>query len=65
MMKVRKIDGRERFDAYLISTYCFHNRIDDVEREREHIEGETIEDWGAFTYDGTLAARIVNNKFEF
>ena len=65
MMKVRKIDGRERFDAYLISTYCFHNRIDDVEREREHIEGETIEDWGAFTDDGTLAARIVNNKFEF
>ncbi|MGN0432461.1 MAG: enhanced intracellular survival protein Eis [Lachnospiraceae bacterium] len=64
-MKVRKINGSERFDAYLISAYCFHSRIDDVESERERIEGETIEDWGAFTDDGTLAARIVNNKFKF
>ena len=63
-MKVRKINGSERFDAYLISAYCFHSRIDDVESERERIEGETIEDWGAFTDDGTLAARIVNNKFK-
>ena len=64
-MKVRKINGSERFDAYLISAYCFHNRIDDVESERQRIEGETIEDWGAFTDDGTLAARIINNKFQF
>ena len=63
-MQVRKLDGSERFDAYLISLFCFHNRIDDVESERERIEGETLEDWGAFTDDGTLAARIVNNRLE-
>ena len=65
MMNVRKIDGSERFDEYLISTYCFHSRIDDVESERERVEGETTEDWGAFTDDGTLAARILNNRFTF
>ena len=65
MMNVRKIDGSERFDAYLISTYCFHSRIDDVESERERVEGETTEDWGAFTDDGILAARILNNRFTF
>lgn len=65
MMNVRKIDGSERFDAYLISTYCFHSRIDDVESERERVESETTEDWGAFTDDGTLAARILNNRFTF
>lgn len=64
MMKVRKIDGSERFDAYLISAFCFHSRVDDVESERERIESETVEDWGAFTEDDTLAARIINNKFE-
>ena len=64
-MKVRKIDGSERFDAYLISTFCFHSRVEDVESERERVEHETEEDWGAFTDDGTLAARIVNNQYEF
>ena len=64
-MKVRRINGSERFDAYLISSFCFHSRIDDVERERERIEAQTLEDWGAFTDDGTLAARIINNQFRF
>ena len=65
MMKIRKIDGSERFDAYLISAFCFHDRIDDVENERERIEGERLEDWGAFTDDNVLAARIVDHRFEF
>ncbi len=64
-MEIRKIDGRERFEAFLISAYCFHNRIDDVEGQREKIEKETCEDWGAFTEDGTLAARIIRNQYEF
>lgn len=64
-MEIRKIDGRERFDAFLISTYCFHGRIEDVESRREKVEKETCEDWGAFTEDGILAARIINNKYEF
>lgn len=65
MMKIRKIDVSERFDAYLISAFCFHDRIDDVENERERIEGERMEDWGAFTDDNVLAARIVNHRFKF
>ena len=64
-MKIRKIDGSERFDAYLISAFCFHDRIDDVENERERIEGERLEDWGAFTDDNVLAARIVDHRFKF
>ena len=64
-MKIRKIDGSERFDAYLISAFCFHDRIDDVENERERIEGERLEDWGAFTDDNVLAARIVDRRFKF
>ena len=65
MMKIRKIEGSERFDAYLISAFCFHDRIDDVENERERIEGERLEDWGAFTDDNVLAARIVDRRFKF
>ena len=64
-MNVRKINGSERFEAYLIETYCFHARVDDVESERERVEKENLEEWGAFTEDGTLAARMVNNKFDF
>lgn len=64
-MKVRKITGSERFDAYLISAYCFHSRIDDIESKREEAENEDLEDWGMFTEDGTLTARIVNNKYDF
>lgn len=64
-MEIRKLKGSERFDAHLISTYCFHERVEDVERDREKIEKETVEDWGAFAEDGTLTARIVNNKFNF
>ena len=64
-MKIRKIEGSERFDAYLISAFCFHDRIDDVENERERIEGERLEDWGAFTDDNVLAARIVDRRFKF
>lgn len=62
-MVIRKLEGRERFDAYLISAYCFHSRIEDVEKERERVEAETLQDWGAFDEDGTLTARIINNQF--
>lgn len=48
-MVIRKLEGRERFDAYLISTYCFHSRIEDVEKERERVEAETLQDWGHLT----------------
>ena len=64
-METRKLQGSERFDAYLISTYCFHERVEDVESKRAEVEKETDEDWGAFAEDGTLVARIINNKFRF
>ena len=35
-----------------------------VEKERERVEAETLQDWGAFDEDGTLTARIINNQFE-
>ena len=60
-MKIRKLEGKERYDAYLIETYCFHARVEDVEAEKEKCEKKTDEDWGAFDEDGTLMARIINN----
>lgn len=64
-MQVRKLQGKERFDAYLTAVYCFHMRVDDVEAEREKHESDVKEDWGAFDEDGMLMGRILNHKFEF
>lgn len=64
-MKVKKNEKENRFDAFLISTYCFHSRVDDIEKDREKIENATFEDWGAFDDNDNLAARIINNKYEF
>ncbi len=64
-MEIRRISGKERFDAHLISAYCFHYRMEDENAGREDIEKGTGEDWGAFNDDGTLMAHIFNNKFNF
>ena len=64
-MKIKKLEGKERFEAYLISTYCFHVREEDTEAKRAQMEAEKTEDWGAFDDDGTLMARILNNRFSF
>lgn len=64
-MEIRLLSGKERFDAHLISAYCFHYRMDDENAGRENIENGTDEDWGAFNDDGTLMAHIINNKFNF
>lgn len=64
-MKIRRLEKKDKFEAYLLSSFCFHTRVDDVEKERERVENETEEDWGAFTEDGKLAARIINNKYDF
>ena len=64
-MKVKKLDKNNYFDAYLISAFCFHMRIEDVEAERESVESKEHEDWGAFDEDETLMARIINNHFRF
>ncbi|MCR5311037.1 MAG: GNAT family N-acetyltransferase [Lachnospiraceae bacterium] len=64
-MKIRKLKKKERFDAYMISAYCFHMRVEDPEAERPKQEAAKVEDWGAFADDGSLMARIINNSYEF
>ncbi len=64
-MKIKKLDKKDLFDAYLISVFCFHMRVEDVEAKREEIEAEKHDDWGAFDDDGTMMARIINHRFGF
>ncbi|MCR5031630.1 MAG: GNAT family N-acetyltransferase [Lachnospiraceae bacterium] len=64
-MKIRRLTKEDKFEAFLISAFCFHNRIDDVEAKREEQEADSTEDWGAFTEDGTIMARILNNRYTF
>ncbi len=70
-MIIRKLKGEERFDAWRISAICFHQRVDDLEAERKKVlerdekEREGLDDWGAFSDDGKLTARIINNFIDF
>jgi len=63
-MEVRKLTAKERFEADLISTVAFHMRMEDPEKSWEKSEKETTEDWGAFSGDGRMMARIRNYRFE-
>lgn len=63
-MEVRKLTAKERFEANIISTVAFHMRMEDPEKVREESEKETVEDWGAFSEDGKIMARIINHRFE-
>ena len=52
----------EKYRAAKISMTAFHVRSDEPEKQlRRWMCGDT-EDWGAFTDDGVLMARIVNNS---
>ena len=64
-MKIRKLEKKELFDAYLISAYCFHMRVEDPEAHRESLEAEaeTQTNWGAFDDDGTMMAHIIDHHF--
>ncbi|MBO4903435.1 MAG: GNAT family N-acetyltransferase [Lachnospiraceae bacterium] len=62
-MQVRRISGQEHFEANLISAIAFHERIEDMEKAREKALACKDEDWGAFSEDGKLMARIINNHF--
>lgn len=64
-MIIKKLEGKERFDAYKLFVYCFHRRVDNIESERQKCEAETCEDWGAFSDDNKLMARIINNHYDF
>ena len=63
-MTVRLLQGEERFDASVISTVCFHGKIEDAEKAKQEALEDTREDWGAFSDDGVLLGHIINNKFE-
>ena len=63
-MKVRRLTAEERFEANLISTVAFHMRMEDPDKNREESLKKTEEDWGAFSDDGRMMARIINNRFE-
>lgn len=62
-MYVRKLKTEERFEAGRISMIAFHGRIENPEQRRVECEKETAEDWGAFDDDGTMMARIMNERF--
>ena len=64
-MKIKKLDKSELFEAFLISAYCFHIRLDDVEKKREEIENDKNDTWGAFNEDGKMMARITDFRFRF
>ena len=64
-MTVKKLEGEERFEAHKLFVYCFHQRVDNIENERQKQEAETQEDWGAFDDDEKLMARIINNHYYF
>jgi len=63
-MEVHKLTGGERFEADMISIVAFHMRLEDPEKRREESLKRTEEDWGAFSDDGKIMARIINNKYE-
>ena len=64
-MEIRKLCGKERYDAYLLFNYCFHQRVELQESDVEKYSSATDEDWGAFDENNKLMARIINNKYDF
>ena len=62
-MEIRLLSGEERFQARLIATVAFHQRMEDPEKAKQESEKETSQHWGAFHEDGTLMAHIINNQY--
>lgn len=62
-MQIRRLNDSEKREAALISIYAFHVRPDDLEKSTDYWAIKNEEDWGAFTDDGTLTARIINNRY--
>ena len=63
-MEVRLLKPEEHFEANLISTVAFHMKMEDPEKKREESLKSRDEDWGAFSDDGKIMARIINNHYE-
>lgn len=64
-MFVRLLKPEDRLQAGLVSHIAFHSRKDDMDEVFKSWGGtEEDEDWGAFTDDGKVMARIINNHME-
>ncbi len=63
-MEVRRLTENEHFESNLISYLAFHMRLEDPEKMREESLKMTSADWGAFSGDGKIMARIINHRFE-
>lgn len=63
-MYVKQLKDEKHFEAGRISMICFHDRIDNPEEKKKEVAQEKeYEDWGAFTDEHILMARIINNRF--
>jgi predicted acetyltransferase len=62
-MEVRRLTENEHFEADMISHVAFHMRMEDPEKVKEESKKLQIEDWGAFSDDGKIMARILNHRF--
>ena len=63
-MEVRRLTENEHFEANVISHVAFHMRMEDPDKVKEESKKLTVEDWGAFSDDGRIMARIMNHRFE-
>ena len=63
-MEVRRLAENEHFEANLVSYVAFHMRMEDPEKAREESKKLETEDWGAFSDDGKIMARILNYRFD-
>ena len=63
-MIARKLTREDLPDANRISAFAFHARLEDPEKLNVIPEDDPSEQWGAFSEDGVMAARIINNRFE-
>lgn len=63
-MEIRKIRREEMPDAGIISAIAFHARVTDIEAGKKQLmENFKDDEWGAFSEDGTLMARIHDERF--
>lgn len=64
-MIVRLLRPEDRPQTAIISHIAFHSRLDSMEAVVKDWGGSSDnEDWGAFTDDGEIMARIINNHLE-
>lgn len=63
MMTIRQLTPEERFEGEKIAHIAFHVRRENPEAMRGDCMKDTTEAWGAFTEDGTLAARMLKPEY--